>query len=198
MLFDILTKAENKKEMMSLLMVGVQKSSNERIVKKTLSGKFAGLELYIYFALDEKMNMIVSEDVFAEMEINIEEAWKMAFENLHKSVTITSMTNALKECGMLDDSCDDDLGMYVISTERMEKGAAAVFDRKVKEFVKEKGYKRVAILPSSIHEMLLLPFDNPFTNENELSMMVETINSTEVEPSDQLIDKAIIISSDEL
>ena len=56
----------------------------------------------------------------------------------------------------------------------------------------------LAILPSSIHEMLLLPFDNPFTNENELSVMVETINSTEVEPSDQLIDKAIIISSDEL
>ena len=88
--------------------------------------------------------------------------------------------------------------MYVISTERMVKGAAAVFDRKVKEFVEEKGYKRVAILPSSIHEMLLLPFDNPFTNENELSVMVKTINSTEVEPSDQLIDKAIIISSDEL
>ena len=187
MLFDIMTKVENKKEMLSLLMVGVQKSSNDRKVKKTLTGKFSGLELYIYFALDEKLDMIVSEDVFAEMEINIEEAWKMAFENLHKSVTITSMTNALKECGMLDDSYDDDLGMYVISTERM-----------VKEFVEEKGYKRVAILPSSIHEMLLLPFDNPFTNENELSVMVKTINSTEVEPSDQLIDKAIIISSDEL
>lgn len=197
MLFDILTKAENKKEMLSLLMVGVQKSSNDRMVKKTLTGKFAGLELYIYFAINEKLNMIVSEDVFAEMEINIEDAWKIAFENLHKSVTITSVTNALKECGMLDDSCEDDLGMYVVSTERMEKGAAAVFDRKVKEFIKEKGYKKVAILPSSIHEMLLLPIDNSF-NENELSMMVKTINSTEVEPSDQLIDKAIIISSDEL
>lgn len=197
MLFDILTKAENKKEMLSLLMVGVQKSSNDRMVKKTLTGKFAGLELYIYFAINEKLNMIVSEDVFAEMEINIEDAWKIAFENLHKSVTITSVTNALKECGMLDDSCEDDLGMYVVSTERMEKGAAAVFDRKVKEFIKEKGYKKVAILPSSIHEMLLLPIDNSF-DENELSMMVKTINSTEVEPSDQLIDKAIIISSDEL
>ena len=47
MLFDIMTKVENKKEMLSLLMVGVQKSSNDRKVKKTLTGKFAGLELYM-------------------------------------------------------------------------------------------------------------------------------------------------------
>ena len=48
------------------------------------------------------------------------------------------------------------------------------------------------MLPSSIHEMLILPY-NESINMDDLSFMVADVNATQVEPEERLTDRAYLI-----
>ena len=52
---------------------------------------------------------------------------------------------------------------------------------------------KIVVLPSSVHEMLLVPY----TEEIDLdtfSDMVGQVNSSEVDPTERLVDRAFIIT----
>jgi hypothetical protein len=49
------------------------------------------------------------------------------------------------------------------------------------------------VIPSSIHEMMIAPYDSRFKLE-ELSAMVKEINETQVAPEERLTDRAYILS----
>jgi len=52
---------------------------------------------------------------------------------------------------------------------------------------------KIVVLPSSVHEMLLVPYTEEMSLE-DFSAMVSEVNNTEVRPEERLTDRAYIIT----
>ena len=77
--------------------------------------------------------------------------------------------------------------LYLLTNQRGYNGATAIFYEGVlKEFAERVG-KDLIILPSSIHEVLLIPDDGTSSYEM-LSALVREVNRSEVPRRDQLSD----------
>ncbi len=76
--------------------------------------------------------------------------------------------------------------IYVLSSKDMIQGASVLITDLIKDFGVKSG-REFYILPSSIHEVLLVPCDVSM-DVNALHEMVSTINATEVRPEDRLTD----------
>lgn len=76
---------------------------------------------------------------------------------------------------------------YVLSNERYIQGAAVLgYPEQMKEALKSIGEEKCYILPSSIHEILLLPESVAGDKPEQLADMVQSVNLTEVAPGEQL------------
>lgn len=77
------------------------------------------------------------------------------------------------------------IAMYVLTNKQRINGAVCMlYEDVIKEFSKKMG-KDIYILPSSVHEVILVPADE-FINENELSDMVSEVNREELDKIDVL------------
>ena len=177
--------------------IAVQKNGIEKIVKRE-SG-FDGIEAYLIVVVsdgeDGSMSMKVTADLLTKSHISEAEAWETAERNLHESIKIRSMSEVMADIMGEEflELCGVDDSMYVISTKSNVKGAAAVLDKvTMQKFAEEHHTKRIAILPSSIHEMLLIP-NTDGLDEKNLSHMVEDVNMSEVIPEERLTDRAYFL-----
>ena len=112
-----------------------------------------------------------------------------------KPIVIESMANVLaKQMGIED---VDVLGLgnlpkeeqtYVASVEGYVNGAGVIAYQDFMEKASERvGNSSFFILPSSIHELLIIP-DNGKFDLQELKNMVKEVNTTTVDPADKLTD----------
>ena len=70
-------------------------------------------------------------------------------------------------------------------------GASAILNKEIiRELSKRLGVEKFAVIPSSIHEVLLLP--NP-SEDMEIKKMVEEVNTECVDPEDILSNKPIYL-----
>lgn len=88
----------------------------------------------------------------------------------------------------------EDLSMLVITNSDKFFGAAALFYPEVEKRIAEITGGSYYVLPSSVHEMIILP-DNGRLEERELAQMVRTINAAEVHPEEQLGNKVLFYSA---
>ena len=86
--------------------------------------------------------------------------------------------------------------MYVLTNTSGSLGAAALFYPDVKEKAAELLGSDYYILPSSVHEVILVP-DSAGINAKELCDMVKQANRTVVEEQDILSDNVYHYSKDE-
>lgn len=63
----------------------------------------------------------------------------------------------------------------------------------LKTFTQKYRTNMLFVLPSSIHEMMIAPYDSSL-NLDELSAIVKEINETQVAPEERLTDRAYIIT----
>ena len=76
--------------------------------------------------------------------------------------------------------------LYVLSNTNSINGAATIlYDDVMKSFAEEHEVERVIILPSSLHEVLILK-DDGIMNAESLKEMVKSVNDTELNPEDIL------------
>ncbi|MCR4587954.1 MAG: DUF5688 family protein [Lachnospiraceae bacterium] len=126
-----------------------------------------------------------------------EDAMKYARTNLPCS--IMSMEAMMAEMGQpfsweKEEEDDTPDPMYILSNRRKLFGAAGMFYPGVLESFSEKLGLSFYILPSSIHEVLLVPdckqyrYPNAFDNAQDLLGMVMQVNATEVDPEEVLAD----------
>lgn len=179
---------EVRKEFLKRLYVGVQKESKEDIVKcKT---EFEGIEKYLFLRIEALNDAIysakISKNILKNMDIDESEAWKTAENNVWKETEIIQLSTF----PMSAEECD----MFIISNKSRFRGASAVLNKKVIEaFANLINTKQILVLPSSIHEMILIPsYDCEYDIES-CSEIVKLINEHEVEPTEQLTDRAYII-----
>lgn len=84
--------------------------------------------------------------------------------------------------------------VYVLSNEVKVCGASALFDVKMMEEITEK-IGDFYILPSSVHEVLLVPMEAKLAEE--LECMVREVNATQVSPEERLSDNIYTYSLEE-
>lgn len=187
----------SRKFILEHITIAVQKNGVEKIVKRE-SG-FDGIEAYLIVVIsdegDGSMSMKVTADLLTKSHISEAEAWETAEKNLHESIKIRSMSEVMADIMGEEflELCGVDDSMYVISTKSNVKGAAAVLDKvTMQKFAEEHHTRRIAVLPSSIHEMLLIP-NTDGLDEKNLSDMVEDVNTKEVIPEERLTDRAYFL-----
>ena len=78
--------------------------------------------------------------------------------------------------------------MTIITNDRLVDGASAIFYPGVMDLVGERMKGDYFILPSSVHETLVVPDDGRVSLQ-ELTDMVKEVNMTQVNPEDQLTDQ---------
>lgn len=91
---------------------------------------------------------------------------------------------ALFQEGM-EDMQEERLPLFVLSNDRGINGAAALFYPDMKEQIAKQMNGDYFVLPSSIHEVLIVP-DNGDADYKELKDMVNEVNQTQVAPDEVL------------
>ncbi len=85
--------------------------------------------------------------------------------------------------------------LLVLTTEDGRLGAAALYYSGIQERIGQIVGGDYYVLPSSVHEVLILP-DDGHTNARELAEMVKQINENEVSPEERLGNKVLHFRAD--
>ena len=103
-----------------------------------------------------------------------------SMEQVLKGIAGTYLRNDYKEESFDNLSAESvEIPLYVLSNQRNLHGAAVIlYDGILREFAGNMGSDLI-ILPSSIHEVLLIPYEEG-SDLSELKQMVMYVNSTEV------------------
>ena len=183
------------------LRIGIQESSDELIVKRLVK-EYPGIEQYLYYLgkADDgtSWSVKIRPDLFATLGIPETLAWELAFKHTHEAVSITSMYDLLREVYptelLFDLSETQDIEMYILTNKERLRGAASILDFDfLKSFAESKKCKSIAILPSSIHECILIPVREG-TDTSGFNEMVRDVNTTELAPEDVLVNRAYVLN----
>ena len=94
------------------------------------------------------------------------------------------------------DNDSQDTDMYVLTNSRRCFGAAEILDKRTLRMVADQVGDRFIVLPSSVHETLVMPSKDESEYE-ELAHMVRMVNDTQVEAEERLSDHVYVYSRDE-
>ena len=182
--------------------IGLQKVSAEDIVKRDTP--FPGIEQYLFIGDDMEGGgnyaIRVKPELLESREIEISEAWEAAERNTFAETRIHGMTNVLMELmhGDIPEELKDafvaqEEAMYVVTNEKRYRGASAILNTAaIKDFAEIHGFKKLAVIPSSIHEVIIVPVDDE-AGKADLDEMITEVNATEVMPEEVLGSEAFFI-----
>lgn len=164
---------------------------NTRLLEKLPHYRWNDLALIFYYAMEEekigRASITIHHHHLEMWEQSLDTLYAAARENMKKHMPelLVSMKDLLEEMAGLHLGEDMPLPMYVLTNQDKVYGAAAMlYSEQMKELA-EQWQSDLLILPSSIHEVLLLPDDG----QNEYAFyrqMVEDVNTTQVEPEEVL------------
>lgn len=180
--------------------VGIQRKSNEDIEKQNCEFDLDELESYLFikykYANSDGAGCMKINDYFLkQVGVSRLEAWETAKRNVCKDTVIKSFDQIMAEAfGMpYDPDAEPSVPLYVITNSDCIKGASTILNReKLKEFGKKHDTDKILVLPSSINEMLIVPYQD-WMDLDSMKCLVQEVNVTEVLPEERLIDKAYIM-----
>lgn len=83
--------------------------------------------------------------------------------------------------------------IYMDTLEEMKYGASAIINKeRLSDYCHEIDINKIVVIPSSIHEMLFLPWDEEI-DERYMDEMIQELNDTLVSPIEQLGNKSYIM-----
>lgn len=163
--------------------IGLQQITSEEIAKRPTD--FEGIEQYL-MVQDEVYSFKVREEILSKAGIDINKAWEIAMDNLTNNIVYTSLKEDLEELTGCTSFLFSDCDITVVSNTKRYKGAAAILNRgALRAYAENNKIDKFFIIPSSIHECLLVPGTKEF-NIEELTDMLRDINETYVDDIDVL------------
>lgn len=164
----------NEAEIMENVRIGYCNEKAKVTNYRRCNDMWDDVDEFLYLRVGENSIAKLNTENIDVLDIPSRELWKRAVENTKKEAVVLNF-----------------FGMTIITNKQKHLGAACVLNKeKLKELANEWGVTEVALLPSSTHEVIVMPYDGTITLE-ELSNMVREINGTEVDEVDQLSDHAI-------
>lgn len=122
------------------------------------------------------------------LKITEDELYQIAYENTLESMvikTLPSMVNTLFGTDVTNSDCAE-LNIYVITNSEMFYGAGAIAVPEVRRKIGNLIQSDFFILPSSKHEVIIVPDIEGVFSAGALNDMVKEVNETIVKPSDVL------------
>ena len=149
---------------------------------------------------DGKMSTVITDNLMGQWGISTEELHSVAMENLENSdskfmsmrdtivaLMFPDMDPSDPQIDMMLPPMDPDKAMYVLTSDDKMYGAKLLLDTEKMDDIAEKLGGDFIVLPSSVHESIILPNAEGISRE-ELEGIVQSVNSTVLEPQDFLSD----------
>lgn len=152
------------------------------------------LDLALVFKISIKweqegiMSLSVTNYLLEQWHISLEELFNIAMEN-----TVKNYPYVFTSMGMPD--TDQDKMMYVLTNEETINGASVMFYPNILETIGGKLNKDFYVLPSSIHEVLIVP-DSDDIHGSRLQSIVMEVNETVVSQEEILSNHVYLYSRD--
>lgn len=188
--------AEWAYERLYLSVINAEK--NEELLNSVPYRKMEDLACVAKFRLDTESSVLVNEDLCRKLRMTSEEVLAIAERNMVKNgyqcePLDLEIKRILKEQGVSDREIEEGMMktqssmMYVASTANHMEGAAVIASREaMRDFYAKLG-EPFYILPSSRHEVILLP-DRCGLETADLAEMVKDVNRQVVDEKDVLSD----------
>ena len=139
----------------------------------------------------------ISQEELHDLAVaNLEEKMPATFQGMSEVVKEMMLPQIMSDLGLSKEAAldyieqmipDGNEQMYVLSNDSRLNGAAAVLNEKAMEDIAEKVGGDFFILPSSIHELLVVPKQDGM-ELSDLEAMVQEVNATQVAPEEKLSD----------
>lgn len=163
--------------------IALQKVSDIDIVKKTT--EFEGIEQYL-LVQDKDFSYKLTKQALNTVGIDVTEAWDIAMDNLIANTILKPLNEVLAEITENPLFFSDDCNITIISNTKRYNGAAAILNKSaLRSYAENNKLNRFFIIPSSIHECLLVPYNEDLTLDLVTGFLRE-INKTVVDDIDVL------------
>jgi len=199
---DFFTDFESAKDRLAMKVINAEK--NVEMLKDIPHYRFGDLAAIFQVQVDatEFGNAVITvkNEHLKMWAVTIETLMEHAMANMDEKqpVRIQSMVEVMSE--MMGDNVPEEMlsnddRMYVMTNESRFNGAAAmIFTDKLDEFAQNRE-TNLYILPSSIHEILLIP-DTGGMDVTTLETTVKEVNETQVAPDEILSDNVYYYDRD--
>lgn len=154
------------------------------------------LDLSIIYSINLKQcdgkgigSIRISNDLMNRWGVSEDVLHQQMMENMHQAAegNVSSMSSVMEElCGMVMESISPRFPMYVVSNQQKANGAIEILNRSVLEKAAVMLGEDFWILPSSVHELILLPMRNQQGDKEYIRAMIREINDTQVANEDIL------------
>lgn len=173
----------------------ISREKNEELLAQVPWLPWLDLALVFYLRIPEHIIKNATALIHtAHMEhwgLTLGELYRTASENMKKiSVLLKPMEEFLEDYHL--EALNS--GMYVLSTEKKEFGAAVLISPEVQKMCFERFKEDYYVLPSSVHELILLPVSLA-VSRRDLEELVQEVNSFCVSEEDYLGDHVYRYSS---
>lgn len=183
----------------------INKNRNEVITNSCPHAQFGDLVVtFVIFVeqgepLGGTASIKITNEMMNSWKINLEQLIEAAYTNTKKllPLEVLTMSEILKQmmehAGGLSPEMEAELAapdhlMYVVSNTSRQFGAYFITDREaLMEIASEIKEDQFFILPSSVHEIIVIP-ESQVENKDGLITMVKEVNATQVAPDEVLAD----------
>lgn len=206
---DVLDDFEKAKELLFIRLSSVEKNTDylEKVPHTIVEDMAVTYHLIIEIGEQGVASTTITNEYLDKNGISVEELHKLALENSEKifPANIESIHGFMRKqmaADMIEGGMDKEMvdmlfeelppienpEMIVVTNDVYVNGAAVIFYPGVFEEIAERTGGNFFVLPSSVHETIILPDTGEFSPE-ELTAMVSDINANVVEERDQLTDE---------
>lgn len=196
--FDVnsVTSWDYVKENVQPRLVGTGNGYNKSFLEDKPYTSFEDMAIVYYIALGGNENGLMTAAVTTQMldgyGVTLEELNDAAIQNLSKKgFEFKSMREVMME--MFPGACDglipeeETPSLYVLTNSEKCYGASTLLDSNATKQISEQLGGDYVILPSSVHEVLILPMSS-VSDKETLESMVREVNETQVAPNERLSD----------
>ena len=173
--------------------VGIK--GNEEYLSNKPYTKVSDLATMYYVDLGDSKTIPITNGILEGYKITKRRLHDIALKNLTDSgLTFESMRDILLEMGAPEEILPEDnsINMYVLTNKNKVFGAAAILDKTTMEEISKQVGGDFIIIPSSIHEVIILPMD---VDIDVLDGMIKDVNANEVKEEDRLSDHPYMYNS---
>lgn len=178
----------------------INREKNQKLLKEVPYMPWKDLAIVFYLLLEinghqmQQAAMLIKKEQLDWWSTSVEGLYQNAMQNTEKlfPYELTNMYALLTEMlgiDELEEHITEEESMYVLTNQMRSFGAAAILypDRleMLASYLKENFY----ILPSSVHEMIILPESGALPKE-ELNAVIQEINGSQVNAEEYLSDHA--------
>lgn len=170
---------------------------NREFLKEVPHRRFLDLAIVAYIALE--MEEEIEGNATITVKNNLQQTWKVdteelidtALDNIKEDVVVANMSEYVDMS--LFGNTENLFDIYVLTNRLKLHGAVAMLQKdRLKQFSEELKKETLTILPSSIHECLIINAEDESKDTDELREMVKEVNETVVSDQDILSNNVYI------